>query len=86
MCTSASLVYDGVEGPRFGMSMHGTNPEDFRLAIPPGASAQLKVYYDPMAHGKQKKAQTRIIREVTIMSNDPVDFAKKVRISLTQVP
>lgn len=86
MCTSASLIYQGLEGPKFGMSMHGENPEDYSLIIPPGESAQLKVYYDPMAHGKQKKPETRIIREVTIISNDPIDFQKMVRIELTQVP
>jgi len=51
MCTSASIIYNGIEGPRFGMSMHGENPEDYELKIPSGESAQLKVYYDPMAHG-----------------------------------
>ncbi len=86
MCTTASLIYEGVEGPEFGMSMHGENPKDYSLTIPPGDSAQLKVYYDPMAHGIQKKPEQRITREITIISNDPVDFQKKVRIEITQVP
>ena len=86
MCTSASIIYNGKEGPRFGMSMHGENPKDYQLIIPPGDSAQLKVYYDPMAHGKQDKPEAKIIREVTLTSNDPIDFQKKVRIELTQVP
>ena len=86
MCTSASIIYNGEEGPKFGMSMHGNNPKDYSLTIPKGKSAQLKVYYDPMAHGKQDKPEAKIIREVTIKSNDPVDFQKKVRIELTQVP
>lgn len=86
MCTSASLIYKGQEGPKFSMSMHGNNPEDYSLTISPGESAQLKVYFDPMAHGKQKKPEMRITREVTIISNDPIDFQKKVRIELTQVP
>lgn len=85
MCTSATLIYNGEEGPKFGMSMHGDNPEDFELVIAPGESAQLKVYYDPMAHGKQKKPEQRIVRTVSIISNDPVDFQKKVRIELTQI-
>jgi cytochrome c-type biogenesis protein CcmH/NrfF len=86
MCTTASLTYKGVEGPIFGMSMHGDNPKDYSLAIPPGESAQLKVYFDPMAHGKQEKPEMSITREVTIISNDPVDFQTKVRIELIQVP
>lgn len=86
MCTSASLIQDGKEGPRFSMSMHGDNPEDYELVIPPGETVQLKVYYDPMAHGKQKKPEARITREVTVISNDPVDFQKNVRIELIQVP
>ncbi|MBR9699341.1 DUF1573 domain-containing protein [Candidatus Woesearchaeota archaeon] len=85
MCTTAKLVYKGEESPEFGMSMHGTNPKNFELRIPPGDSTELKVFYDPMAHGKQKKPEMRIVREVTITSNDPVDFQKGVRIELTQV-
>ena len=85
MCTTASLIYQGKESPKFGMSMHGENPENFELVIPPGESALLKVYFDPNAHGKQKKPEVKITREVSIISNDPVDFQKKVKIELTQV-
>ena len=77
MCTSASLIYNGQESPKFSMSMHGNNPENFELRIPPGETAQLKVYYDPNAHGKQKKPEIKITREVTIISNDPIDFRKR---------
>lgn len=86
MCTTASLTYKGEESPVFGMSMHGDNPENFGLRIAPGDSAQLNVFYDTMAHGRQKKPQIKVIREVTIISNDPADFQKKVRIEVTQVP
>ena len=86
MCTSASIIYNGQEGPKFGMSMHGNNPNDYSLKIPPGDTAQLKVYYDPMAHGKQKNPEMKITRTVTIISNDPVNFQTNVRIELTQVP
>jgi cytochrome c-type biogenesis protein CcmH/NrfF len=86
MCTTASIIYEGIEGPEFGMSMHGDNPKNYELRIPPGETAKLKVHYDPMAHGKQKKPELKIIREVTIISNDPVDFQKKVKIELTQIP
>ena len=85
MCTTASITYDGVEGPVFGMSMHGGNPNDWNITIPPGDKAVLNVYYNPMAHGIQKENELRIIREVTIMSNDPINFRKKVRIQLTQL-
>lgn len=85
MCTTANIIYKGQEGPIFGMSMHGGNPEDYSLTIPPGESAQLKVYYDPMAHGKQEKAEQRIVREITIVSNDPDDFQTKVKIELKQI-
>ncbi len=85
MCTSASLIYENKEGPIFGMSMHGDNPKDFKISIPPGETAILKVYYDPMAHGKQKQAEQSIVRTVTIISNDPIDFQKSVRIELIQV-
>lgn len=86
MCTTAKIVYKGQESPIFGMSMHGENPKDFKLVIPPQESAQLKVIYDPWAHGKQTKPSEQIIREVTITSNDPGEFQKKVRIGLTQTP
>jgi len=86
MCTTARLIYKGQESPEFGMSMHGNNPENFELRVPPGETAELKVFYDPMAHGKQETPQQRITREVTVTSNDPVDFQKKIRIDLTQVP
>src|SRR3989338_7321489 len=79
MCTTASIIYDGAEGPRFGMSMHGSNPKEWSVSIPPGEEAQLKVYYDPDAHGKFTGLVTRTI---DIYSNDPIDFQKQVRIEL----
>jgi len=85
MCTSASIIYDGVESSTFGMSMHGTNPKNFALSIPSGKTAVLKVFYDPMAHGIQKKQSTTIVRTVTLVSNDPNDFQKKATIRLTQL-
>ena len=83
MCTTASIIYDGAEGPRFGMSMHGSNPKEWSVSIPPGEEAQLKVYYDPDAHGKFTGLVTRTI---DIYSNDPIDFQKQVRIELNQIP
>jgi hypothetical protein len=84
MCTTAKIVFDGKEGPVFGMSMHGDNPEGYSLTIPAGQSAELVVMYDPMAHGLQKKPVERIVRTVTITSNDPVNFQTQVRFDLTQ--
>ncbi len=86
MCTTARLIYQGEESPEFGMGMHGTNPKSFELKLAPGETAELKVYYDPNAHGEQKTPAEKITREVTITSNDPVEFQKKVRIELVQTP
>ena len=85
MCTSASITYGGKEGPAFGMSMHGDNPKGWQVAIPPGESAKLNVYYDPMAHGIQQEESLSITRTITISSNDPINFQKEIRIELTQV-
>jgi len=85
MCTSATITYSGREGPVFGMSMHGNNPKNWQVVIPPGESATLNIYYDPMAHGIQKEEKLDITRFVTISSNDPVNFQEEVKIHLVQV-
>jgi hypothetical protein len=47
-CTSAAVIYAEKEGPRFTMAGHGKeNPTDWKVAITPGDSAVLRVYYDP---------------------------------------
>ena len=81
-CTSASIVYKGEEGPRFGMSAHGTNPKGYRLTIPPGDSADLKVYYDPNVH---KDLRGLVRRSVSVYSNDPRNKVEEVVISANQV-
>ncbi len=85
-CTSASVIYRGEEGPVFSMPGHGngTNEEigDWQVAIPPGETAQLKVYYDPNVHPDFRGAVTR---EVHVYSSDPIDFEKKATIELNQV-
>ncbi len=78
-CTSAALVVDGEEGPKFGMH---NNPKDWTAILAPGESAVLKVYYDPDVHPDFRGTATR---EVTIFTNDPVDFEKGVKIKLNQV-
>lgn len=80
-CTSASVIYKGVEGPKFSMAMHGTNPKDWKQVIPPGDSAQLKVYYNPNVHKDMRGAFTR---SITIFSNDPRNKIKTVDISGVQ--
>ena len=81
-CTSASLVYKNQESPEFSMAMHGTNPNNFNLIIPPGEQAQLKIYYNPNVH---KELRGAVIRSVYISSNDPINPKKEVRINVNQV-
>ena len=86
-CTSASIVYQGQEGPTFTMPGHGkANPQNWSVSIAPGDVAQLKVYYDTNAHGKQKEANLLVTRTVSIFSNDPVEFEKRIIIELNQTP
>lgn len=82
-CTSASVVFQGVEGPRFAMAGHGIeNPKDWKVTIPAGQTAQLKVYYDPSVH---KDLRGPVIREISVFSNDSIDFEKKIQVELNQV-
>lgn len=82
-CTSASIVYKGVEGPKFSMPGHSSNPPaNWSFALPAGEKAQIKVIYDPNVH---KDFRGDAIREINIFSNDPVEPIGKVRIELTQV-
>lgn len=82
-CTSASIIYQGKEGPTFTMPGHGEeNPTDWQVTIKPQETAQLKVYYDPTAHEDLTGA---VIREIYVYSNDSVDFEKEVSIGLNQV-
>lgn len=77
-CTSAAIVKNGIEGPRFSMSMHGTNPKDWREIIPAGQSVELKVYYDPNVHREMRGS---FKRSVMVYSNDPMNKMKEVQIS-----
>jgi len=86
-CTSASIVYNGSEGPSFTMPGHGKdNPTNWSVAIAPGDTAQVKIYYDPNAHGPQKKDIEFITRTISVFSNDPVEFEKQLKIELEQIP
>jgi hypothetical protein len=81
MCTSATIVKDGTEGPRFGMH---TNPgaTGWFQSIEPGETAQLKIYYDPTVHRDHRGPTTRT---VTVFSNDPSSPQITVKIELNQV-
>ena len=75
--------FEDKEGPKFAMSGHGIeSPKDWKLTIPAGKNAQLKLYYDPNIHKDFRGAATR---EISVFSNDPIDFEKKVVIELNQV-
>lgn len=81
-CTSASIVSNGEEGPRFSMSMHGTNPKNWQQVIPPGKSVQLKVYYNPQVH---KNLRGVVTRSIYIFSNAPRHRKTEVTITANQV-
>lgn len=78
-CTTVSLVNNGLEGPLFGA---GAQPEGWAATIPPGKSAELRIFYDPSHH---KEARGAMMREVYVSSNDPIDRVAKVSIQLEQV-
>lgn len=81
-CTSGSIVYKGEEGPQFTMEGHGQeNPKEWQVKIAPGDNATLRVFYDPSVHPDLEGAVTRT---VSVFSNDPVEFEKKVTITLVQ--
>lgn len=84
-CTSASVIYKGIEGPVFTMPGHGgaENPTDWQVMIAPGETAELKVYYDPNVH---KDLRGPVTRAVSVFSNDAVNFETEVKIELNQIP
>lgn len=81
-CTTASIVSNGREGPRFYMAGHGKNPKDWSTVIKPGEQAFLKVYYNPAVHPKTRGSVTRI---VTIYSDDPANPEQQVKIKVFQI-
>lgn len=82
-CTSAAIVFNSEEGPRFSMAGHGIeSPMDWSVTIPSGEKAQLKVYYDPNVH---EDFRGDAIREIYVYSNDPINFETRVKIELNQV-
>ena len=81
-CTTASIIYNEVEGPVFSMASHGTNPKDWRQIIPPGESAQLKIYYNPNVH---KNMRGSVRRSVFLETNDPRNRNKEITTNVYQV-
>lgn len=75
-CTKASLIVNGREGPWFGMRGHGEWPRGWSATLKPGERAELKVTYDPLAHGIYVGSFDRLI---FIYSNDPREPTKRVR-------
>jgi len=81
-CTSAVLIANGKEGPRYGMRGHGSWPTGWSARLRPGETAQLKVSYDPNAHGFFEGPVDRLI---IVYSNDPNQPAKRVRFTGNQI-
>jgi hypothetical protein len=81
-CTSASVIYNGREGPLFNMREHGTNPKGWSQRIHPGEKAYLKVYYNPRVH---PDIRGEVIRYVNLYTNDPQKPVVRVYIRVVQV-
>lgn len=81
-CTSASVMYEGIDGPMFNMRAHGTNPTGWSIKIKPGDTADLKIIYDPRVHLDLRGPTTRVI---TVFSDDSLNPAQEVYIKLNQV-
>lgn len=80
-CTTATVTYNGKESPRFTMEGHGTNPKRWKLKIPPGGEALLKVYYNPKVHPDFRGVA---MRYVSVYTNDPENPVVKVYIRVVQ--
>lgn len=65
MCTSVSIIKEGVEGPKFGMAAHGTNPKGWSETFAPGEEGKIKISYDPNAHKDLMGPVTRFINVYT---------------------
>lgn len=79
-CTSAALIFNGVEGPIFSATMR--DADGWSQTLSHGQQAQLKIYYNATFHPDSRGALTRT---VTIFSNDPGSPEKEVTIKLNQV-
>lgn len=66
MCTAASLIHNGKERGPFGMPGHGFIPE-IGEKLNPDEEADVKVVFDPAAHGP---AGVGLIERVVYLEND----------------
>ncbi len=81
MCTSVQLVVGEEKSQRFGMAGHGGSsaaPRSWSMEIPPGTQGELKVFYDPNAHGPSGVGPVE--RIITFNTNDIAHQNVEVRI------
>lgn len=64
MCTTAQLVWGEKKSPKFGMH----DRSSYKLEVPGGETAQLKVVFDPAFHGPSGVGP--IDRQVRVETND----------------
>lgn len=80
MCTSAVLSLAGREYGPYGMQGHGFIPR-VNKPLAPGETAQLKVTFDPAAHGPAGVGQ--ISRTVTIEQDDSAPLVVSFEANVT---
>ncbi len=81
MCTSVQLVVGEEKSQRFGMAGHGGSsaaPRSWSMEIPPGTKGELRVFYDPNAHGPTGVGPVE--RIITFNTNDIAHQNVEVRI------
>lgn len=64
MCTTAQLLLGDRQSPEF--SMHSKS--SYKLEVPPGETAQLKVVFDPAFHGPSGIGP--VTRQIEVQTND----------------
>lgn len=70
-CTFAQLTYNGQASPKF--SMH--DKSNWNVAIAPGDSATLKIYYEP----RLMPVQGGVTRDILFKTNDPANPAGNIK-------
>ena len=80
MCTEASLIKSGREVGPFGMPGHGFIPK-INESLAPGEEAEIKVVFDPAAHGPAGVGF--IERIVYIEERDRLPLELKIRATVT---
>ena len=64
MCTTAQLLLGEAQSPEFGMHSQSS----YKLEVPPGETAQLKVVFDPAFHGPSGVGP--VTRQIEVQTND----------------